>query len=340
MPQRLVQKPTPPHLFVDHGEVREMRWDAMAGQGYLVPNDRFYVRNTSATPRIDAATWRLDVGGAAARPYWIDLAELRAVPQATFVRAIECAGNGRSFFETVQGRETEGTPWKLGGIGVAEWRGVPLRTLLERARPNPGARWVLAVGGDEKRVSRPFPIEKAMAEDTLVALEMNGEPLPPDHGFPARLVVPGWVGIAHIKWLMRLELRAERPLTYWNTEQYAIDGEPLGEQVVKSALELPWPATLRPGRQTIAGRAWSASGAIAKVEHTVDGERYREARLIGENVPRAWTRFEFEWDATPGEHAIRVRATDERGTTQPDEVPFNRLGYLYGGVVPHPVRVR
>lgn len=336
---RRVVKPTPPHLFVDHGEVREMRWEAMSGLGYLVPNDRFFVRNADATPRIDAARWRLRVEGSVAQPYEIGYEELRELPRVTLVRAIECAGNGRSFFESLGRHGAEGTPWRLGGIGVAEWTGVPLRALLERARPSRGARWVLAVGGDAKAVSRPLPLAKALEEDTVVAYAMNGEPLPPDHGFPARLVVPGWAGIAHIKWLVRLELAAAMPRTYWNTEQYVIDGEPLAAQNVKSALELPSPARLRAGRQRLAGRAWSGGAAIARVEYRVDDAPYREARLFGENVPRAWVRFDFEWEATAGEHAIRLRGTDAAGHAQPEHVPFNALGYLYGGVVPHPVSV-
>lgn len=340
MPERLVVKPTPPDLFIDHGESQEMRWEAMAERGYTVANERFFVRNLGRTPRIEASRWSLAiVGMGIERPYALGYDELRALPAVTVVRAIECAGNGRSFFELTQGRRVEGTQWKLGGIGVAAWTGVPLRTLLEGARLAPSARTVMAVGGDERQVRRPLPLGKALAEDTLVVHAMNGEPLPPDHGFPARLLVPGWVGIANIKWLVRLEVAQTELRSLWNTEQYVIDGRPLTEQNVKAALELPWPAVLRAGPGRVRGRAWSGRGAIASVEYRVDAEPWRAARLVGDNLPNAWVRFEFAWEATEGEHAIRVRATDTNGNAQPDAVPFNELGYMYDGVVPHPIRV-
>ena len=339
MPERLVVKPTPSDLFIDHGESQEMRWEAMADQGYTVANECFFVRNLGMTPRIDASRWSLAIEGAVEHPYALTYEALRALPAVTVARAIECAGNGRSFFELMQRRKIEGTQWKLGGIGVAEWTGVPLRALLERAVLRPSARTVMAVGGDERQVRRPLPLAKTLADDTLVVHRMNGEPLPPDHGFPARLLVPGWVGIANIKWLTRLEIADAELRSFWNTEQYVIDGTPLTKQNVKAALELAWPAALRAGPRLIRGRAWSGLGAIASVEYQVDDDPYRAARLVGENLPSAWVRFEFEWRATEGEHTIRVRATDTNGDAQPDAVPFNTLGYLYDGVVPHPVRV-
>ncbi len=156
--------------------------------------------------------------------------------------------------------ESPGTQWRLGAVGVAEWTGIPLREVLERAGIKETAHDVMLESLDEVRMRRPLPAGKAMEEDTLLAVGMNGEPLPPDHGFPARVVVPRWAAVASVKWLGRIHV-SEGPLySPWNTEKYVMTGgifgkerEPVTTQVVKSALELPWPARLPPGRHTIGG---------------------------------------------------------------------------------------
>lgn len=347
-----VVKPVPKERFNAFGSNFEMRWENMAGRGDTTPAELFFIRNHTRTPRLDAATWRLKVEGAGVEtPLELTYDELQKLPSTTFTRSIECAGNGRSFFESIGGQKAEGTQWKLGAIGVAEWTGVPLKEVLERAKVKRSAVSVMPEGLDDLKVRRPMPIAKAMEEDTLIVLAMNGQPLPPDHGFPARLLLPGWVGSGNVKWLGRIEV-AEQPLfSPWNTDTYVLIGpeykpEPpakgpvLTTMKVKSALELPWPAALKPGRQTLHGRAWSPFGAIAKVEvSTDDGKSYLPAKLLQPNAARAWTRFELDWEAKPGSTTIKVRATDDKGNTQPDKVPFNQQGYLYDGIVPHPVTV-
>jgi len=166
--------------------------------------------------------------------------------EVTETKFIECAGNGRSFFELFQGRRASGTQWKLGAIGVAEWSGVRLRELLERAAVKSTALDVRPKGLDSLNVRRPMPIEKAMEDDTLVVYGMNGEVLPQDHGYPVRMLVPGWVGIANIKWVGSIEV-SESPLySPWNTDTYVLIGDAypdrpvLTTQGVKSAFELPW----------------------------------------------------------------------------------------------------
>jgi sulfane dehydrogenase subunit SoxC len=166
--------------------------------------------------------------------------------------------------------------------------------------------------------------------------------LTPDHGFPLRGVVSGWAAVASVKWLGRIVV-SETPLfSPWNTDKYFLTGgqygarrEVIEEQGVKSALELPWPARLPAGRHVLYGRSWSGQGAISRVEYSVDSGSWREARLFGKNIPGA--RWSFGWDAEPGGHEIRVRATDGAGNVQPDEAGWNDLGYLYDGVVGHPV---
>jgi DMSO/TMAO reductase YedYZ molybdopterin-dependent catalytic subunit len=210
----------------------------------------------------------------------------------------------------------------------------------------------MPVGLDQLMVRRPMPLAKAMADDTLLVFGMNGQDLPPDHGAPVRALVPGWIGVANVKWVGRIEVSEEPLLSDWNTISYVLlgpgyqpDGPHKGPvittQVVKSALELPWPAQLPFGRQTLHGRSWSGQGRIATVEYQIEGEPpgWHPARLEPPNEPTAWVRWSFDWDAHPGQTGIRVRATDDRGNTQPDTVPFNQQGYLYGAVVSHPVKI-
>jgi DMSO/TMAO reductase YedYZ molybdopterin-dependent catalytic subunit len=189
-------------------------------------------------------------------------------------------------------------------------------------------------GVDYGRVRRPIPLAKAL-DDALLAFEMNGETLPADHGFPVRLLVPGWIGIASIKWLGRLEVADTRIETAWNTKWYP----GLSLQPVKSAFELPWDATLPAGeRARLTGRSCSGHAPIERVEVSTDGgARWREAQLHGPNRPNGWVRWSLPWTPAPGRHELRARASDRSGLTQPDTVPFNGGGYQFWAVVRHPV---
>jgi DMSO/TMAO reductase YedYZ molybdopterin-dependent catalytic subunit len=352
-----ILKPLPPELFTVFGTNAEMRWPAMRDQGHLVPVDRFFVRNHTRTPVIDAQDWRLEVTGAGLRggPVSFSYRDLRRLPAETVTAAIECAGNGRSFFTGQQGQAVSGTAWRLGAIGVARWRGVRLSTVLRRAGLSSRAVDVQPVGLDPNFVSggadlgpvrRPMPVRKAL-DDVLLAYEMNGEPLPPDHGHPVRVVVPNWVGIASTKWVGRIEVSDTPLFSPWNTQFYRLfgpgypaDGQPFDSQVVKSAFELDEGATLPAGRRTrLTGRSWSAHGPIRTVEISTDGgRRWHRARPVG---PRAaWQRWEFDWrPGTAGPAELLARATDVRGNTQPDVTPHNTLGYVFDAVVRHPVTV-
>jgi DMSO/TMAO reductase YedYZ molybdopterin-dependent catalytic subunit len=346
-------KPVPSEAFVNFGSNHEMHWERMYGRGYVVPNDQFFIRNHTKTPRIDLATWTLKVEGTGVeRPLALSYDQLLALPTVSVLRFVECAGNGRSFYETIGGTKADGTQWKLGAIGVAEWTGVPLREVLERARIKATARDVMPEGLDDLKVRRPMPLAKAMEADTLLVFAMNGQPLPPDHGFPVRVLTPGWVGSANTKWVGRIEVSEEPLYSAWNTDSYVMIGPDYPAQPpakgpilttmnVKSALELAWPAEIASGEHTIRGRSWSPFGAIARVEYSLDnGSSFREAHLQEPNLARAWVRWDFAWDARPGTYGIRVRATDDQRNTQPEQVPFNQQGYLYNGIVSHPVTVR
>jgi DMSO/TMAO reductase YedYZ molybdopterin-dependent catalytic subunit len=350
-----IRKPLPPELFTVFGTNAEMRWSAMRDRGFHVPIDRFFVRNHTSTPIIDAAAWRLEIFGSGLRggPVTLSLADLERFPAETHSVAVECAGNGRRYYTTQQGQTVSGTAWGLGAVGVARWRGVRLGPVLRRAglarhavdvQPEGLDPHYVTGGVDLGPVRRPMPIGKAL-DDVLLAYEMNGEPLPADHGHPVRLVVPHWIGISSIKWVGRIEVSAEPLFSPWNTqfyrlfgEGYPVDGQPFDRQVVKSAFELDPGATVPAGvRTTLRGRSWSANGPIRRVEVSTDGgTHWRRARPFGP-VGGPWQRWELDWTPAAGAHELLARATDVRGHTQPDVARHNTLGYLFDAVVRVPV---
>ncbi|MEU9918490.1 sulfite oxidase [Streptomyces sp. NPDC051001] len=356
-----IVKPLPDGWFTVRGTNAETRFDALAATGYHTPVDRFFVRNHTSTPVIDAADWTLTVHGdglvhgGSVEFTLDDLKKLPAVSRSAFV---ECAGNGRGFFSTQQGQTVTGTAWTLGAIGTARWRGVRLADVLRRAGLSRAAVDVLPRGLDPDyvtsdgtnlgRVRRPLPLSKAL-DDVLLAYEMNGEPLPYDHGHPVRVLVPSWVGIASIKWVGDIEV-SDRPLySPWNTDFYRLFGDsyppggsaPLTRQSVKSAWELAWGASLDAGRaHRLAGRSWSGAGGIVRVDVSTDGgQRWHRARLHDAARRDGWVRWSTDWrPPAPGTYSLLARATDSAGRTQPDTTVPNAQGYLFDAVVRHPVR--
>ena len=347
--QKFHVKPVPAEIFIDHGLNQETRLETL--RGYLTPASHFFVRNHSATPVLDVSTWRLRVEGEAVeRPLDLSFDDLLRLPSRSVISYVECAGNGRGFFKEFMNKVASGTQWRLGGIGVSEWTGVPLGAVLELAsvrRDTPrDILNVLVEGLDSVKVNRPMSLAKAFEEDTLLAYAMNGEPVAPDHGFPLRAIVPGWVGINNVKWVGRIEVRKGAIDVPTTTRTYVLEGPDypnkvvLRMQTIKSAVALPWGATLPAGRQRVRGLAWSPVGRIRRVEYSLDrGATWAPAALREPNIPRAWTRWDFEWDARPGDHAILTRAVDDQGNTQPATMPWNAQGYGYNVPVPHPVKV-
>ncbi len=361
-----IQKPLPPEWFDVFPTNAEMRWDAAGDLGRTVPNERFFVRDHTLTPTIDASTWRLSVFGTGlkdapdlAHAVQFSYADILRMPSHTVTCFVECAGNGRSYFASQQGTPIAGTQWHLGAIGVAEWRGVRLSEVLKRAgiqknavdvMPSGLDPTVVSGGVDAGHVRRPMPVSKALDGDVLLAYEMNGEPLPLDHGFPLRAIVPSWVGIANIKWIGQIEVSATPLFSLWNTTQYRmigptypLDSPPLTNQTIKSAFELARGATFPVGvRQELTGRSWTGTGKdIHEVEISTDGgASWDKAQVTGPKHDEAWAQWKFKWTPTaPGSLNLMARATDKDGTTQPDTVPFNTGGYLFGAVVKHPVTV-
>ena len=342
-----------PSRFIRHGTNLETRLEDL--DGLLTPNDLFFVRNHAPTPLIDPESYSLRVGGPGAQAETrLSLDYLRSLPRHTLISYLECAGNWRGFFQRITGQTASGSQWGTGAVGCAEWSGPRLADVLALAGVRDDAVDVNVIGLDEAEWARPMPLAKALDPNTILALTMNGAPLPPDHGFPVRVIVPGWVGSSSVKWVGRIEVATEKVWVRANTTSYVLvgedwpadryapaDGAPITTGAVKSALALPYPAELPQGPQRLRGFAYSPEGAVARVEWSADDGPWAPARMIGspEALPLAWARFEFEWEATPGSHVIRTRATDAAGNTQPLEGVYNAKGYLLNVALPHPVEV-
>ena len=355
-----IVKPLPPELFTVRGTNAETNFAALRSTGLLTPADRFFVRNHTVTPRIDAAGWRLTVWGSGLTGSAVDFTydQLRALPSVTRTAFVECAGNARSFYSTQQNQQVSGTAWTLGAIGTARWRGVRLADVLRRAGIGRNAVDVLPRGLDDEvvsdgtnlgRVRRPLPVAKAL-DDVVLAYEMNGRPLPPDHGYPVRMIVPSWVGIANIKWVGDIEVSAEPLLSPWNTGLYRLFGPayppegsaPLTRQTLKSAFELaPGASVPVYRRQVLTGRSWSGGAPVRTVEVSTDGgARWRHARLRDEPRSGSWVRWSADWlPKERGPAVLLARATDRTGRTQPDLAVHNTQGYLFDAVVRHGVHV-
>jgi DMSO/TMAO reductase YedYZ molybdopterin-dependent catalytic subunit len=311
------------------------------------PTDSFFVRSNHPQPELPAETHRITVEGAVVAPLTLKLAELARGPLREVTATLECAGNGRTSMSPLP----EGEPWDKGALGTAVWKGVPLAEVLGRARLSPNVLEILVEGADgegSKRFARALPVSKAMHPDTLLALEMNGAPLPRAHGAPVRLIVPGWYGMASVKWVRRIEALT-RPFTgHYQRERYVYDAgngqapEPVTRMRVKSLILTPGEgARVAPGRVVVHGLAWSGERRVVQVEVAVDGgETWKPATLLETPRPSAWVHWAFTWeDAKPGRHSLRARATDEAGETQPETSPWNRLGYGNNAVVTRVVDV-
>lgn len=319
------------------------------------PLDDFFVCKVGDPVSPDADGWALRLDGDAVnRSVHLTLPELQALPQHRVDAWLECAGNGRGLFGVLGSqplaREANRTPWMLGAMGMATWEGPSLRTVLELAGLDAAAAWVSPAGLDHPNpegepVRMCLPIDKAFHPDTIVALSMNDEPLDLMHGFPARLLVPGWIGAYSVKWLDRIEVSSTW-VPSWRADMYyrhrtpeGVDLGPVTSHPVKSSLALPWPAQVAPGRHELRGYARVGDGRVGQVEWRVDHGEWREAELLPPAREWAWQPFTFQWEATAGVHTVSTRATTDRGATQPDEMPFHPNGLLWNAVIPHPVLV-
>jgi sulfane dehydrogenase subunit SoxC len=309
-------------------------------------------------PAVDPETWRLEIGGSVERPLSLSLEDLRARPAVTHAVTLECAGNGRALLAP----RPLSQPWLTEAVGTAEWTGVRLGPLLEEAGLRDDAVEVLFTGldrgidgGVEQFYERSLPRAEALGADALLAYEMGGAPLPVQHGFPVRLVVAGWYGMAHVKWLGAITALTEPFDGYQQTVAYRLydaDGEagPSVTRMMPRSLTIPpgipdffsRDRVLDAGPCLLEGRAWSGWGAIVRVELSTDGgETWDDARLGRQIGERAWRGWSHEWDAsTPGSYEISSRATDAAGNVQPLEPAWNLKGYANNAVERIPVTVR
>lgn len=315
---------------------------------FITPVEHFYVRShLPIPPSLDAATWTLKLDGEVATPLSLSLDEIKKLPSATVTMTLECAGNGRSFFDP----PVAGIQWEKGAVGTARWTGVRMSELLKRAGAKPTGKNVLMNCADRPLGTMPafvrqVPMAKAMTGDTILAYEMNGQPIPPVHGFPLRAIVPGWEGAYSVKWLTSLTVLDKDSDNFWVASAYrypvkrvapgaAVDAKemaPLTGLAVKSLITQPaHGATLAPGKIAVAGFAWAGENDIARVEISNDsGATWQPARLVGEQARYTWRRFEAEFTATKAEsHLILSRATDSKGQVQPAVSHWNPSGYLW-----------
>ena len=302
-------------------------------------------------PVVDPVSWRLVVQGRVERPLELSLEEMKELPSTTLAATMECAGNGRAALLP----RPVSQPWLLEAVGTGEWRGVSLRRILEQAGPLSDARELVFTGLDhgvegglEQDYARSLALSDATRDEVMLAYELNGAPMPPQHGFPLRLVVPGWYGMTNVKWLQRIDVVVAPFDGYQMTHAYrhckdADDpGTPVTRIMPRSLMVPPGFPDFMTRRRTVKmqpcrleGRAWSGWGAITGVEVSADGGvNWSPAELqADQRSPWAWRGWSFEW--TPlreGEHELACRATDDAGNVQPSEVPWNVGGYANNAI--------
>ena len=314
---------------------------------FITPNDTFFVRGHMTAPAVDAQAWRLTVDGEGRTPRALSVADLRALPAVSVTATLECAGNGRAFFDP----PVAGIQWRKGAVGTSRWTGARLRDVLAASGAANGATHVWMSGGDRPLGTQPpfvrqVPWAKAIDADTIVAYAMDGQPIPLLHGAPLRAIIPGWEGAYSVKWLQGLTIAAKESDSFWVAGAYrypksrvmpgatvpAGDQAPLTGLAVKSLITRPLDgAVVPPGPVRIEGFAWAGESRITRVDVSTDGgASWSAARLTGPVHKFAWRRFEFESVLRQSEvHTLLSRATDERGNTQPVVPRWNPSGYLW-----------
>jgi DMSO/TMAO reductase YedYZ molybdopterin-dependent catalytic subunit len=307
----------------------------------ITPTGLHYLLVHFDIPAIDASTWRLRMHGLVNRELELSFDDLRARPRQTMAVTLECAGNGRA---RLQPRPLS-NPWLLEAIGTAEWTGTSLGPLLDEAGMRDEAMELVFTGrdrgfqgGTEQAYQRSLTLAEARRPEVLLAYEMNGEPLQPQHGHPLRLLVPGWYGMTSVKWLERIEAVAEPFEGYQQAHTYRFKtdaddpGVPVTRLRVRALMSPPGipdfftrRRLVDAGRVSLRGRAWGGRAPIRHVEVGVDGTWF-EARLEQPVGDWAWRAWSFDWDATAGDHELACRATDAGGDEQPLEAAWNYQG--------------
>ncbi len=315
---------------------------------WLTPNDLFYVRHHLYAPDINLAEWKLTIDGEVNQPVTLTLADLKKLPKATVTVTLECAGNGRAFMDP----PVPGIQWEKGAVGTARWTGVRLAEVLKKAGVKPTGKFVFLNGAD-KAISkmpdfiRQVAMEKALHPDTVLAYEMNGEPLPHLHGAPLRAIIPGWEGAYAVKWLEHITVTDQENDGFFVKTAYryptrrvapgaAVDPKdmaPLTGLVVKSIISAPVDGnTVKIGSAVkVMGWAWAGESNITKVDISLDnGMTWMSAKLGRDQARYSWRQFEYEWKAAEvGSFLVMSRATDDKGREQPVAAHWNPSGYLW-----------
>ena len=320
----------------------------------ITPVEHFFVRSHTYVPEVKEREWKLVIDGLVERPLTLTLSDLKRFPRSELVGVLECAGNGRAFYTP----PVAGAQWHFGSVGSARWSGVRLRDVLQKAGLKPGASQLLLDGADVPLGKMPdfqrtLAVEKGLHEDTLLAWEMNGKPLTAQHGFPLRVIAPGWAGDSWVKWLQHIEVLDHEFDGFWMKTAYrhpaqhvppgtAVDPKdmvPVTDLNVKSVIARPgdW---VTPGMVMVEGVAWSNAALVNKVEVSVDsGISWKPAALTGKATQYGFRRWTYNWRADEGSHTLISRATNSAGQTQPLQEEWNPNGYLWNVAQPRPIVV-
>ncbi len=309
----------------------------------ITPSGMHYLLVHFDIPEVDVSQWRLEISGLAARPLSLSLDDIKKRPSHTAPITMECAGNGRAHLSP----RPISQPWLGEAVGTAEWTGTPLRGVLREAGVSESAREIVFTGLDRgvqddevHSYERSLSVDDAMREEVMLAYRMNGVDLPPEHGYPLRLIVPGWYGMASVKWLTRIEAVGEPFQGYQVKSAYRYSqsadepGDPVTMIRVRALMTPPGipdfltrTRLVEAGPVTLKGRAWAGRLDVARVEVSMDGgSSWSEAALEARASTFAWRAWSFPWDARPGRHILRVRATDAEGNVQPVDQPWNFQG--------------
>jgi len=351
-----------PGLIVRDRDPENLEFPFFALSSAITPTEQFFVRSHFPVPKIDLSTWRLKVEGLVDRPLEFTFDELTRLPTHTVTMVMECAGNSRIFLSP----KVSGLQWELGAVGNADWTGIRLADLLEKAGVKPGAVEVVLEGADSGeikkepvspgkiRYARSLPLNKALDTPVILAYQMNGESLTPAHGYPLRAVIPGWYGMASVKWLTQILVIDRVFRGYFQTADYTFwerrDGLPVqllpvGEIEVKAEIARPALHEIVPADSVyrVHGAAWTGESQITKVEISTDGgHQWHVAQLLGPATPYAWRLWEYHWrtPAQPGACTVMARATDARGRTQPIERDAHRGTYMITHIQPIEIEIR
>jgi DMSO/TMAO reductase YedYZ molybdopterin-dependent catalytic subunit len=321
----------------------------------ITPVEHFFVRCHTMVPEVKLPGWRLEIAGLVEKPQSLSLADLKKLPRVELVSVLECAGNGRAFYTP----RVAGAQWRFGSVGNARWTGVRLRDVLKLAGLKPSATQLLMDGADVPmgtmpKFQRTLEVKKALDPDTMLAWAMNGQPLTADHGFPLRVIAPGWASDSWVKWLTRIEALDHEFEGFWMKTAYrhpnrhvepgsAVDAKdmiPVTDLNVKSAIAAPSAEWAKPGAMLVQGVAWSNASPVMKVELSVDGGKtWVSTKLSGRPTKYGFRRWTYSWKAEEGEHTLMSRATNAAGQTQPMAPEWNPNGYLYNAAQPRPIAV-